>query len=210
MSLTVDQLEGIKNQCTDSADVPLNLLVKVNTTENSRGVFSLLSTAVLSESEIGQEKQIEFRGITEQFRDWLKETKATKMYEFTETRIIVGGSCYNSVTPADLGISPNTSSSAYIVAFSKSDDSEEAVIKAGLAELAAEATANRRRRNADDSQASSEDNSGLQQDSETSLQFNASLYHLHPCTKYSHTVSNINASVVYFSWLYCTAMLSYI
>ena len=186
MSLTVDQLDEIKNLCPDGTDIPLNLLVKVNTTDSSHGVFTLLSTAVLRENEIGRKKHIEFRGITEEFRGWLKESKTTKMYAFTETRIIVGGNCYNSVTPADLGISPNASSGAYIVTFSKSDDSEEAIIKAGLSELAAEATVNRQRRNAEDNQASM---SGMAQDPEPSLQFNASVYHLHPCTRYSHTVS---------------------
>lgn len=189
-SLTAEKQEYVKNQCNENEGIPLELLVKVNTTEDSRGVFSLLSRTVLPKHDIGQEKLIEFGDITSQFKDWLEESISSKTFEVVETRIIVGaGDCYNHINPAELGISQSTSESSFIIVYSKSDNSEDAIIKAGLAELAAEATANRQRRNIEEH--GSEGNSESTQLSDNVLQFNISNYHLHPCRRYSHTVSTV-------------------
>ena len=162
-----------------------------------RNVFTLLSSAQLTLDGIGRSIQVEFSNITHQFTQWQKEDMAPTRWDVVEVRLIIGGSdsCYNTLTPEDLGFRLDTN--AHIVVFAKSDDSEEALIKAGLAELAAEATASRQRRNAEDS--------GSMQGSDTADQtvsgrpnlthltnhteFNASTYHLRSCRRYSHTVS---------------------
>ena len=194
-TLTAIERDHVKNQCPENSPITLKLLVKINTTEDSHGVYTLLSKAELRRSEIGEKRQIEFSGIREQFKDWLEnQIAAPKPHDFTELRLIIGEGCYDRLTPKQLGFSTN--SSAYIVMFSKSDDSDEIIIKAGLAELAAELTASRHTRSVGDgSNHIDEDlageringsNTTLDSDS---IAFNISRYHLYSCRRYSHTVS---------------------
>lgn len=191
-------IERVKEQCSGPFSLQLLMRVHSNETDTTpRNVFTLLSSAQLTLDGIGQSIQVEFSNITHQFTQWQKEDMAPTRWDVVEVRLIIGGSdsCYNTLTPEDLGFRLDTN--AHIVVFAKSDDSEEALIKAGLAELAAEATASRQRRNAEDS--------GSMQGSDTADQtvsgrpnlthltnhteFNASTYHLRSCRRYSHTIS---------------------
>ena len=177
--LSVDKLEYVKNQCSPSDGISLELLVKVNASQEQ---YTHLSTAVVSLNDLSKEKAIEFSAITTQFKAWVDDSKN---FEIIDTKIIVRGNCYDRLNPSDLGIGQDTTHGAYIIVFSKSDDSEEAIIKAGLAELAAEATAAKQKRSTDDavvSEASEVSNSSI---------FNITNYHLHPCQRYSHTVSSV-------------------
>ena len=183
-ALTTDELLNIKSKCNVDSGVPLQLFVQVNTTNGSQDVMSLESTAKLQEHDVGQEKWVEFSDITHRFGEWLEESVSSTDFEIAHTRIIVGsGDCYNRLNPTELGFGETIKGSPYIVVFAKSDDSEEAIIKAGLTELAAEATANRNKRQVDGAQG---ENSG-----DTTLplpSFNSSQYS-DPCRLYSHSVS---------------------
>ena len=192
-ALSQKSLERVKNQC--NGPISLQLLMRVHTNETDttpRSIFTLLSSARLTLNEIGRSVQVEFSNITHQFREWQKQDTATR--DIVEVRLIIGGSdsCYNTLTPEDIGFTANAS--AYIVVFSKSDDSEEALIKAGLAELAAEATASRQRRNAQDSRGGGDEttvssrNTNHTDVGNDTLEFNVSTYHLRSCRRYSHTV----------------------
>ena len=185
-------IERVKEQC--SGPFSLQLLTRVHSNETDttpRNVFTLLSSAQLTLDSISRSLQVEFSNITHQFTQWQKEDMASTRWDVVEVRLIIGGSdsCYNTLTPEDLGFRLDTN--AHIVVFAKSDDSEEALIKAGLAELAAEATASRQRRNAEDS--GSDDQTVAGRSNLTHLtnhtEFNASTYHLRSCRRYSHTVS---------------------
>lgn len=179
-ALSLEKLEYIKTQCNPDADISLELLVKVNA---SQECYSLLTTAVIPLSDLGEKKMIEFGAITTQFKAWVDEIATSKTFDVIDTKIIVRGNCYNRLNPSHLGIGKDTTHSAYIVVFSKSDDSEEAIIKAGLAELAAEATATRQKRTAEGTDS---------EETELSApEFNITNYLLHPCQKYSHTVSRV-------------------
>jgi hypothetical protein len=187
-ALSEKELESVKEQCT--GPVSLQLLVKINSSQvgSSLDAFSLLSTARLQPGEIGRKQQVEFSGVTEEFRQWQKEdAESTRQGDMVEMRLIIGGngeSCYDELTPQHLGFRPNTNS--YIVVFSKSDDSEEAIIKAGLAELAAEATASRQRRSDETTtDATVTEETGSENGTRP---FNISSYHLSSCRRYSHTV----------------------
>ena len=197
-TLSVNELEYVKNQCNVDAGIQLNLYVKINTTEDSRGVFSLQGSTTLLENDIDQEKLIEFSDITSQFKEWVEENS-----EFVETRIVVGGDCYDRLNPADLGVGQSTKDGTFIIVFSKSDDSEEAVIKAGLAELAAEATANRHKRSIHNENENSDP--ALMEYPSSGPQFNISNYHLHPCQRYSHTVRILHITQS-SSFLFCIAL----
>ena len=183
-ALTTDELVSIKGQCDVDSGLQLQLYVQVNTTNGSQDVMSLESTTKLSGQDIGEEKWVEFSDITHRFEEWLEESVTLTDFEVAHTRIIVGsGDCYNHLNPTELGFGETTKGGPYIVVFAKSDDSEEAIIKAGLTELAAEATANRNKRQVDSAQS---ENSG-----DTTLplpSFNTSLYS-DPCRLYSHSVS---------------------
>ena len=195
--LSKKTLERVKEQCNGPISLQLLLRVHSNQTEaSSQNVFTLLSRARLQANEIGRSLQVEFSDITEQFKQWQKEESASaRQGDIVEMRLIIGGtgSCYNTLTPQELGFRSNTS--AYVVVFSKSDDSKEALIKAGLAELAAEATASRQRRNAGEGSIEGEGTSSEGQDGNVTrlnnhAAFNISHYHLRSCRRYSHTVSH--------------------
>ena len=205
LSLEEKELEHVKEQC--NGPISLQLLAKTHTnrTDNSNDVFTLLSSARLGQHAVGQSLQVEFTGFTEQFKHWQKE--GSRQGDIIEMRLIIGGtvSCYDTLTPQELGFRPNTS--GYIVVFSKSDDSEEAIIKAGLAELAAEATASRQRRSVggdevveggEETPTDATVDHRRPEDAENTTRlsshdiFNASHYHLHTCRRYSHTVSRLH------------------
>ena len=205
LSLEEKELEHVKEQC--NGPISLQLLAKTHTncTDNSNDVFTLLSSARLGQHSVGQSLQVEFTGFTEQFKHWQKE--GSRQGDIIEMRLIIGGtdSCYDTLTPQELGFRPNTS--GYIVVFSKSDDSEEAIIKAGLAELAAEATASRQRRSVggdevveggEETPTDATVDHRRPEDAENTTRlsshdtFNASHYHLHTCRRYSHTVSRLH------------------
>ena len=197
-ALSMDKLEYIKNQCNPTDEgIRLELLVKVNASQDR---YSPLTTAVLTLNDLGKEKTIEFGAITNQFKVWVDEIATSKTFEIIDTKIIVRGNCYNHLNPSDLGIGQDTRHSSYIIVFSKSDDSEEAIIKAGLAELAAEATAARQARSADDTP------SRPASEVSNSTTFNITNYYLHPCQKYSHTVSRVFFPHLYLVYLFIFPM----
>ena len=204
-SLSEKDLEHVKEQC--NGPISLQLLVRLHSNQSDapHSVFTLLSSARIQENSVGRSFPVEFSEITPQFRRWQKDGEdADRQGDIVEMRLIVGGSdsCYDAVTPQDLGFRPNTS--AHLVIFSKSDDSEEAIIKAGLAELAAEATASRQRRNAERETVVNEEERPSEADLEEEVDednmtrltnhelFNMSHYHLRSCRRYSHIVSQLH------------------
>lgn len=200
LSLPLKTFERVKEQC--NGPISLQLLVRVHSNETDstpRNVFTLLSSARLTHHNISRSLQVEFSDITQPFKQWQKESRHS---DIVEMRLIIGGSgsCYNTLTPEDLGFRANTS--AYIVVFSKSDDSQEALIKAGLTELAAEATASRQRRNAVDGANTETDTPRVTggNNNTHSQEFNSTIYHLLSCRRYSHTVRHTTlTSTLYIS-----------
>ena len=190
--LSAMETDYVKNQCPGNSPIPLQLLVKINTTSDSQGVYSLLSKAVIRRNEIGQQKQIEFSKITE---DLVADAHATsaKSPRNIETRLIIGGDCYNHISPDQLGF--NANSTSFIMVFAKSDDSEEAILRAGFAELAAEASAVRYKRNVDTSESSdSTEETATRQNSTNATETHSEAYNsttasFRSCRRYSHTVS---------------------
>lgn len=192
-AMTTAQEDYIKEQC--NGFISVTLFVNLNDTS----AYTMLSTKQLQLNDISNEQQIEFGDITPQFMQWLKEnSENTRSREIVQMRLVVNGghNCLSPLTPEDLGFT--TKVSAFIVVFSKSDDSEEAIIKAGLAELAAEATASRQKRDSETAAGSDQDietNSMESGDEDNSTDpslhpFNITLYHLQSCRRYSHTVRN--------------------
>lgn len=191
--LTTEERDNVREKYPGNGSITLQLLVKINTTSDSRGVYSLLSKAVIQRNEIGQQKYIEFSKITEDLVTDAAPTISAKSPKDIETRLIISGDCYNRISPDDLGFNENSTS--FIMVFAKSDDSEEAILRAGFAELAAEASAVRNKRNTDTTfeDSSTDDRVVSRQNSTNSTEqhpeaYNASTAHIRSCRRYSHQV----------------------
>ena len=188
-ALSSTELQNIKDRCDVAGGLRLQLFVTVNTTDSSEDVVTLETVAELSGSDVDQEKWVDFADVTHRFGEWLHDSATATEFEVVHTRVIVGrGRCYNKLTPSDLGIGDSIKSSPYIVVFSKSDDSEEAIIKAGLAELAAEATANRNRRQIETAPTTSTTRQSHENTTDTLPTYNITQY-ASPCRLYTHSVS---------------------
>ena len=185
-ALSSTEYQNIKDRCDVDRGLTLQLFVTINTTDSSEDIVTLETHAELRSSDIDQEKWVDFAGMTHRFGEWLQESATAAEFEVVHTRIIVRGhhgSCYNQLTPSDLGIGDTVKLNPYIVVFSKSDDSEEAIIKAGLAELAAEATANRNRRQIATTPQTPRNASV------TRTTYNTTPQYTSPCRLYTHSVS---------------------
>ena len=194
-SLTTEQQDHVKAQC--DGPITLTLLVSVNSSGESdtQGVFTMLAKAVMQLEDISDEQQVEFSNITSQFNHWVKEESESVIpREMVEMRLIVSGGqhCQGTLTPEELGFTDKES--AFVIVFSKSDDSEEAIIKAGLAELAAEATASRQKRNQGNGDVVSE---SADPSNGTLDSFNITYYHNWSCRRYSHTVGHLSICTCY-------------
>ena len=142
-AVSEETLSRIREQCNNP--ISLHLLGRVPSDTTAGSGFTLLSSAQLTQSDIGQSLQVEFSDITQQFQQW--QRKGVESANLMEMRLVIRGSrsCQGSLTPYDLGFSHNAN--AYIVVFSKSDDSEEEMMKTRLATFAAD----RLKRNAEES-----------------------------------------------------------
>ena len=142
-ALGTSEMDAIKNTCDLKSGVELQLYTRVNITENSLGVFSILTKTTISEQDLLDEQWVEFGDITRQFKGWMDNSL---FMDVLEMRVVVGGSCYNQLQPQQLGIEENLDNGAYMVTFSKNEVSNEKIISVGMAELAAQAPMRRRKR----------------------------------------------------------------
>ena len=132
-AVSEETLSRIREQC--NSPISLHLLGRDPSDTTAGSGFTLLSSAQLTQSDIGQSLQVEFSDITQQFQQW--QRKGVESADLVEMRLVIRGSrsCQGSLTPYDLGFSHNAN--AYIVVFS-SDDSEGEMMKTKLATLAAD------------------------------------------------------------------------